>query len=130
MRPHQWAKNLLVFVPALAAHQTSGFFAALLAVVCFSLTTSAAYLVHDLADFAADRAHPRKQRRPFAAGRIPVGHGLAMAAGLLVTALGIALSLLPIGFSALLTLYPATTFAYSLWPKRSTLVEILALAGL
>lgn len=130
MRPHQWAKNLLVFVPALAAHQTSGFFAAFLAFVCFSLTASAVYLVNDLADLAADRAHPRKHRRPFAAGLIPVGHGLAMAAGLLVTALGIALSLLPVGFTALLSLYLATTFAYSLWLKRSTLVDILALAGL
>jgi 4-hydroxybenzoate polyprenyltransferase len=130
MRPHQWAKNLLVFVPALAAHQTSGLFGALIAFVSFSLTASAVYLINDLSDLSADRAHPRKHRRPFAAGLIPVGDGIAMAAGLLVTALGIALAFLPIGFTALLALYLATTFAYSLWLKRTTLVDILALSGL
>ncbi len=130
MRPHQWAKNLLVFIPALAAHQTSSLWAALLAFVAFSLTASAVYIINDLVDLSADRAHPRKRRRPFAAGLVPVAEGLAIAVGLLLAALTLSLSLAPLAFTGVLALYLITTFAYSIWLKRKSVVDIISLAGL
>jgi hypothetical protein len=65
MRPYQWLKNVLVFTPLAAAHRVADgalLIDAVLAFVAFSLTASALYLVNDLKDAAADRAHPRNQR--------------------------------------------------------------------
>lgn len=64
LRPHQWLKNTLVFLPMLATHQLDGptFLLSALAFICFSLVTSSVYVVNDLLDLAADRAHPRKRK--------------------------------------------------------------------
>lgn len=75
MRPHQWVKNLLVFVPLVTAHAVGdrhGWAEALLAFAAFSLVASGIYLVNDLCDLAADRQHAKKCRRPFASGALPL----------------------------------------------------------
>ncbi|MEL6690421.1 MAG: UbiA family prenyltransferase [Pseudomonadota bacterium] len=131
MRPHQWLKNLLVFLPMLAAHQFDGgtILAALLAFISFSLVASSVYVLNDLLDLAADRAHPRKRLRPFAAGTIPIAHGTFMAAGLL--GLGALIALLVGGnFLLLMVAYYMMTTAYSLALKRRLVIDICVLAGL
>ncbi|MEE4120237.1 MAG: UbiA family prenyltransferase [Paracoccaceae bacterium] len=130
MRPHQWSKNLLIFLPLLAAHDVAGIGAALAAFVAFSLTASSVYVLNDIADLAADRAHPRKRHRPFAAGEVGVGAGLAIAAALLALAASVALAFTPPVFSLVLVLYYAVTFAYSFWLKRKLVIDVITLAGL
>ena len=130
MRPHQWAKNLLVFVPALAAHQPGAFWPAVLALVCFSLVASGVYLVNDLVDLPADRAHPRKRLRPFASGALAVSGGVLAAGVLFLAGVALALALLPPAFSGVLLLYVVATFAYSFWLKRKMMVDVIGLAGL
>ncbi len=130
MRPHQWLKNLLVFLPLLAAHEPGAFGAALLAFVVFSMTASSVYLINDLLDLAADRAHPRKRLRPFAAGTIPIARGAALAPALAGTALLLALLFLPSRFLAVLALYYVSTFAYSLVLKRQLIVDVWMLGAL
>ncbi len=131
LRPHQWLKNVLVFLPMLAAHRFDGqtLLLSLLAFVSFSLVASSVYVLNDLLDLAADRAHPRKKARPFAAGRIPIAHGTWMVAGLLVTG-----GLLAIGIGAEFLLamagYFLLTAAYSLHLKRRIVIDICVLAGL
>ncbi len=131
MRPHQWLKNLLVFVPMLAAHDLSGttILATLLAFLAFSLVASSVYLLNDLLDLAADRAHPRKRLRPFASGEVPLIRGTLWAPGLLAAGVLIAAS---VGWLFLLTmvLYYVTTLAYSFGIKRRAVIDICALAGL
>jgi 4-hydroxybenzoate polyprenyltransferase len=131
LRPHQWVKNLLVFVPMLAAHQldVATFFQSLLAFAAFSLVASSVYVVNDLLDLSADRAHPRKRLRPFASGAIPLSQGTGMAGGLLLVGLLLAL---PLGgsFLAVMGLYCVATTAYSLHLKRRVLVDIALLAAL
>lgn len=131
LRPHQWLKNVLVFLPMLAAHQLDMVttMQALLAFVSFSLIASSVYVVNDLLDLGADRAHPRKSSRSFAAGAIPIEHGSWMAAGLFALGLGAAL---PLGaaFLAVVLLYYAMTTAYSLHFKRLIVMDICFLAGL
>ena len=80
LRPHQWLKNVLVFVPLVAAQSFTGLHIlnTILAFVAFSLVSSSGYLLNDLMDLRADRAHPRKCKRPLAAGRVPIAHGTAM----------------------------------------------------
>lgn len=131
VRPHQWAKNILVFLPMIAGHDfgRDAIVGALLAFVCFSAAASSAYIVNDLLDLAGDRAHPTKRRRPFAAGDLPVGHGLALSALLLGLAIGLAL-LLPWRFGAVLAGYVVATLAYSLVLKRKPLIDVIALGGL
>jgi 4-hydroxybenzoate polyprenyltransferase len=80
MRPYQWVKNLLCFVPAVAAGDFSapGWLRALAIAAAFSLVASGIYILNDISDLAADRAHPRKSRRPFANGSAPIAAGLAL----------------------------------------------------
>ena len=78
LRIHQYAKNVLIFVPLLTAHAYAPHYIleALFAFVSFSLCASSVYLLNDLIDLRADRQHPTKQRRPFACGAIPLVHGV------------------------------------------------------
>lgn len=133
MRLHQWAKNLLVFLPLLAAHvadQPSRVLAGVLAFICFSLCASSVYLLNDLLDLADDRHHKSKRRRPFAAGQLPLLAGMALTPLLLAAAFGLALWLLPWKFSAVLLAYYVLTLAYSLYLKRVMAVDAITLAAL
>lgn len=131
LRPHQWLKNALVFLPMLAAHQLDSqtFLLSLLAFACFSLVASSVYVLNDLLDLAADRAHPRKRLRPFASGSIPIAHGTWMAAGLLILGGVLAISISPSFLLAMVAYYLLTT-AYSLHLKRRIVIDICVLAGL
>lgn len=131
MRPHQWLKNLLVFIPALAAHRFDmpTILASLQAFVAFCLVASASYIVNDLLDLSADRRHQTKQKRPFASGDASIGMGLILAAAALLSGLGMAAAL-KLEFFALAGLYFILTLAYSLWLKRVAIVDICVLSGL
>ena len=101
IRPHQWAKNVLLLVPLLLSHNLGLRLVAqvALAFMCFSLTASATYLVNDLLDIEADRRHPKKRARPFAAGDLSAATGITLAGSFLTLALGCCW-FLPIGFSS------------------------------
>lgn len=131
LRPHQWLKNMLVFLPMLAAHQFTvlTFLQSLLAFIAFSLIASSVYVVNDLLDLSADRAHPRKRARPFAAGDIPIAHGTLMAAVPLLTGMLIALGL-GANFLLVMITYFLLTSGYSLVFKRRSIIDICVLAGL
>ncbi|MEQ9673700.1 MAG: UbiA family prenyltransferase, partial [Roseovarius indicus] len=131
LRPHQWLKNVLVFVPLFAAQSFTGMHVihAILAFIAFSLVSSSGYVLNDLMDLRADRAHPRKCKRPLAAGRVPIAHGtmmvpLLLLAGLLVAMLG-GPALLGVIFG-----YFVLTTIYSTWLKQRAVADIGTLAGL
>lgn len=131
LRPHQWLKNVLVFLPMIAAHNfASGILAhSLMAFVSFCLIASSVYVVNDLLDLKADRAHPRKRNRPFASGSIPVSHGLWMASGLLFGGFLIA-AVTGWAFFGVMLIYFGITTAYSVSLKRKLIVDVCTLAGL
>lgn len=131
LRVHQWAKNILIFLPMLLGHRfnTSDLFKTFLAFLCFSFAASGTYVINDLFDMEADRRHPRKRLRPFAAGDLSVGTG----AGIVVVFLGLGLGgafFLPTAAFAWMLVYLATTLAYSFYLKRVALVDVLVLSGL
>jgi 4-hydroxybenzoate polyprenyltransferase/phosphoserine phosphatase len=131
MRLHQWAKNLLMFLPLLLAHSihVKNLMDGLLAFGCFSLTASATYIVNDLLDIEADRSHPRKRLRPIPSGNLSAAAGLGVVAAFLL--LGFAgARLLPPRFLVWLCVYLVSTLAYSLYFKRVALVDVLVLSGL
>ena len=131
IRVHQWAKNILIFAPLLLSHDLSleGIRSAILGFLCFSLLASATYIVNDLLDIEADRRHPRKQRRPFAAGDLSAVAGLILVMALGGLGLGGAW-LLPIPFVGWMLVYLTSTLAYSYYLKRVPLVDVLVLSGL
>jgi 4-hydroxybenzoate polyprenyltransferase len=132
LRPHQWAKNVLLLVPLFAAHQlgdVNGLARAILAFAAFCMAASSVYVLNDMLDLEADRAHARKSKRPFAAGDLPLGVGLILAPALMAGAAGIA-AFLPERFSMVLLAYYALTVAYSFVLKRLLLIDAVALAGL
>ena len=89
IRIYQWIKNLLIFVPMIAAHNISikTFTDGLLAFICFSLIASSIYIVNDLLDLEYDRLHPYKKFRSFASGDISIKNGLAILFILLISGL-------------------------------------------
>lgn len=131
LRPHQWLKNTLVFVPMLTAHQFTAANArqSLLAFAALCFLASSAYVLNDLLDLNSDRAHPRKRHRPFASGALSVTQGVLIAALLLIPGFLIALSL---GKSCAFILfgYFLATAVYSLYLKKKLIIDICTLAGL
>lgn len=131
VRLHQWTKNVLMFVPVLLAHDLSfpKVSSAVLAFVSLSLFASAAYVVNDLLDIEADRQHPRKRYRPFAAGDLSPLTGLAIVAVFFALSL-LAAHFLPLAFLGWLLGYLCISLLYTFWLKRVVLVDVIVLAGL
>ncbi len=132
LRPHQWTKNVLLLIPLCAAHQAGDLGAlsnTLLGIVAFSLCASSVYVLNDMMDLEADRAHARKSKRPFAAGELALASGFALVPILLAGAVLVA-TFLPERFQLVLGVYYVLTAAYSFALKRILLVDAVALAGL
>jgi 4-hydroxybenzoate polyprenyltransferase/phosphoserine phosphatase len=133
MRPHQWIKNLLVFVPLIAAHQVTELpllGQVVAAFVAFCLCASAVYVLNDLLDIQNDRRHPRKRYRPFAAAALPVPIGFVMVALLLTLSFAVAWMTQPPLFLAMLCGYLALTTAYSFVLKTAPVLDVVVLASL
>ncbi len=130
LRPHQWAKNMLIFIPALAGHAIADIGTltnTLIGLISFCLCASSVYVANDLSDLEADRSHAKKRYRPFASGALPIGHGLIMAPLLLAAGFLFA-AFLPGWFFVILCGYLFTTVAYTLDIKRRVIVDVLVLA--
>jgi 4-hydroxybenzoate polyprenyltransferase len=133
MRPHQWVKNLLLFVPLITSHrlfELTLLTQVMASFVAFSLCASAVYIVNDLLDMQSDRLHPRKRRRPFAAGELAVPVGVGVAPVLFIAAFAVAAFALPPAFVGILGVYFLTTTAYSSFLKRQPILDVMVLAGL
>ncbi|WP_119421721.1 UbiA family prenyltransferase [Desertibaculum subflavum] len=129
-RPHQWMKNLLVFVPIVTAGavgQLEDWLLAIAAFMAFSLIASGIYLLNDLSDLPADRAHPRKSRRPLASGALDIRLALLAAPVLLAVGGWVAWST---GILWVLAVYVVTSTGYSMRLKEFPLVDMFALATL
>ena len=146
IRLHQWAKNILIFLPLLLAHRwnLSLIGGTLVAFLSFGLCASATYIINDLLDIEADRKHIKKRRRPFASGDLSAIKGVIVVG--LFLALSFTLAYLlphlitwidpsqtlqsPLGFLTWLAVYGVTTSAYSFSLKRMVLVDVIVLSGL
>jgi hypothetical protein len=130
MRPHQWVKNVLAFVPILAAHsltEVAAWIGGLIMFFSFCCTASSIYLINDLLDIPADRAHARKRLRPFARGTLPVPTGALAAVVLLVVGLAAARTG---GVAWIVVIYAAMSVGYSFILKQLPLVDVFMLGAL
>ena len=132
LRLNQWIKNLLLFVPLLAAHQLGSIQSLatlVIAFISFSLCASSVYITNDLLDLESDRGHPRKKHRPFASARLPIALGVAIVPLLIGVSIVLG-TIVGSEFLVVLLLYLLLTVAYSLVLKRVVLVDCLTLATL
>lgn len=130
MRPHQWVKNLFVLTPILFAQElfhAPSVLRALGGFIAFCLAASAVYLLNDLTDLDADRAHPVKRARPIASGRVPPVVVRRTAVILVLSALGGGWLVDPI-FAAITFGYLVQNVVYSQWLKRLPYVDVLSIA--
>lgn len=130
LRIHQWLKNLLLFIPLLAAHRltdSEAWFSIFFAFVAFSICASSVYITNDLLDLESDRKHPRKCKRPFASGMVPVWKG-AIAAPLLFSLSLIVGIYVGDAFSLWLMIYFLITSVYSIKLKQLVIVDCMTLA--
>jgi 4-hydroxybenzoate polyprenyltransferase len=130
LRPYQWLKNLLVFVPIAAAHRLGDselLMDAARAFVAFCLCASAVYLINDLKDAPADRLHPHNKDRAIASGRLPTACAVMLVPFLLAGSIAAAW---PLGiFVVVLGLYFVLMVAYTLWLKAIVLLDAFVLAA-
>ena len=132
MRPHQWLKNTLLFVPLVLSHQLNQpelLFASVIDFVCFCLCASSVYILNDMLDLDSDRVHQTKCKRPFASGELPLAAGIAVAPTLLLGAFLVSL-FLPSYFRFVLLSYWLLTCLYSFALKRVFLLDVVTLAVL
>ncbi len=132
LRPHQWFKNIIIFVPLLTSHTLNDLSLvkrSLVAFVAFSLCASSVYILNDLLDLESDRQHHSKRNRPFASGNLALPVGMVLAPLLLGSSAGVGF-MLGLRFMAVLGIYFAMTLAYSFRIKQMVLLDVFFLAGL
>ena len=127
----QWIKNLFVFVPLLFSQnflKSNLFLITLFAFIVFSLTSSLVYIINDIVDVEADRAHPQKKSRPLASGKISIGSARISA---LVFAILIIVSLffLNYHFALVAAAYLILNIFYSFVLKHVVLLDIFSIAA-
>jgi len=132
LRPRQWTKNVLVFAAPAAAgvlHTWDGAWRTLVAFAAFCAAASAGYIVNDLVDLEADRAHPTKRHRPIAAGVVAVGTARLAAVVLFLAALVVASLAGQVGLVAAVAVYSVVVLLYSFELKRIAVVDLVAVAA-
>lgn len=133
LRLHQWAKNFLVFIPAIMAHrimEPAIVWSLILAFLSLSLSASSVYLLNDLLDLKDDRQHSRKKYRPLASGTFSIKKAFCLIPTFLIISYSIALSLLPLPFAIFLFIYLLLTSLYSFILKKKIIIDIILLATL
>lgn len=130
LRPQQWYKNLLIFLPLIFVGKMFDYYALLRIVYGFFVLcgiSSVNYIINDIIDRKADKQHPEKKNRPIASGAISVPVALVLAAVLLALALLYAYAGGMQFFGTVMFLFLFTQF-YSLVLKEKLFLDILGIA--
>lgn len=131
MRPHQWLKNSFVFTGLFFGHVWHDeylVYRVVMAVVAFSLMSSAIYVVNDMADSERDRLHPVKRLRPLAAQQIGMATAGLFALALALCAAGLAGSVSP-AVLAIVAAYAVLNLAYSVYLKHIVILDVFIIAA-
>ena len=133
LRLHQWAKNFLIFVPAIMAHRITEpaiIINLALAFLSLSLSASSIYLLNDLLDLEADRQHSMKRSRPLASGTISIRAAVLTIPLFLIVSYWLALAWLPLPFFFALFIFLILTSLYSFYLKQKIIIDVVLLAAL
>lgn len=137
LRVEQWVKNLFVFIPLFFSgkiFETTQLFETIFSFIIFSFTASSIYIINDYSDIESDRVHPEKCRRPLASGEISVGRAKLVLVGLVISTIGLIISLSDIfgynvlKFGAVISSYFVMNLAYTFRLKHIAIVDISIIA--
>ena len=131
MRLRQWTKNGFVFFALIfdkQLFQIEAFTKTLGGFFLFCLTSSAVYLLNDIADVEADRQHPEKKNRPIASGKLPLNVAWSAAVVLVVIALTAAYFLTP-ALTIILAVYLSINVLYSRWLKHVPILDVMIVSA-
>lgn len=131
-RIHQWAKNILLFVPIFLSHrisETDSWIKLLVSFIAFGFIASGVYILNDLSDLENDRKNKQKKYRPIAQGDIPAHFAALLTVFLFVVGIGLA-HMVGGNFAQTIFVYLALTTIYSLWLKKALVLDVLLLASL
>ena len=131
IRPQQWAKNVLIFLPAFfggAIFIDNNLYKLLLGFVAFSLVASSIYILNDYKDIEADKIHPKKKTRPLASGKVQPGIALGLMVLLIASGLFLAFTV-NIKFFYLLAFYLVVNIGYCFGLKNIALLDIFIVAS-
>lgn len=137
LRVEQWVKNLFVFIPLFFSgkiFETTQLFETIFSFIIFSFTASSIYVINDYSDIESDRVHPEKCRRPLASGEISVGRAKFVLVGLVISTIGLIISLSDVfgynvlKFGAVISSYFVMNLAYTFRLKHIAIVDISIIA--
>ena len=137
LRVEQWVKNLFVFIPLFFSgkiFETTQLFKTIFSFIIFSFTASSIYIINDYSDIESDRVHPEKCRRPLASGEISVGRAKLVLVGLVISTIGLIISLSDVfgynvlKFGAVISSYFVMNLAYTFRLKHIAIVDISIIA--
>ena len=134
LRPQQWLKNGFIFIPLFFDHKLTDWYclcSAILAFFAYSFAASAIYCLNDLIDVEADRKHPKKCKRPIAAGAISKAQALLLVALCLGISFAIASLLEDYAqwkVMVILDVYIIMNIAYCLKLKQMAIVDVFIIA--
>lgn len=130
MRPHQWYKNLVIFVGIIFSYNLFSLEMwqhSLFAFITFCLISGSVYIINDIRDVEKDRLHPTKRFRPIASGT------LSSRMALFVSILLLSISLLasffvnrPLCYIGLLYLF--INLLYTFYLKYFALFDVMTVA--
>ena len=131
MRPRQWAKNVFIFAAIVFDEQLTQREPLLRTIAGFILLcmiSSAVYILNDIADVEADRQHPKKRKRPIAAGELSVPTARVIGIGLAVFSLAASFQL-ERDFGWIVALYFVLNLLYSFWLKHTPIIDVMIIAA-
>ncbi|HYF75140.1 MAG TPA: UbiA family prenyltransferase, partial [Candidatus Nitrosocosmicus sp.] len=130
LRPKQWIKNLFLFAALLFSRNIDKppyIIAAVYAFLCFCITSSTVYIFNDMLDIEKDRNHPRKMKRPLAAGIISKDEALAVMAVMLPASLVLSFGLNS-SFGMIVLIYLLNNLLYTLYVKHLVILDVMSIA--
>jgi len=130
MRPHQYVKNLFIFLPlffALKITDTSLLFNAVIAFIAFSLTASAIYTLNDYLDIEEDKQHPKKKYRPLASGAVSKFQAISIMSVLFVAGSTL-MTILSLKAAGILAAYVIMNIAYTFYLKHIAILDVVIIA--
>lgn len=132
LRVKHYVKNILICVPLFFAKDLFNWqqlLQAVLGIICFSLISSAVYILNDIQDVEKDRNHPKKRNRPIASGRISESRASFYLMICMIVAIILSIVLRNIGAFVVLAAYFSLNVAYSMGLKNKPIIDVVILAS-
>lgn len=130
MRPMQWYKNILIFLPLFFSGlllEPFPFILTIAGLLILCLLSSANYIINDIIDIKKDKKSPEKKHRPIAAGRINPLFASFFALLLAVVSLSMAF-LLSAEFFYILLIFFLLTQSYSFFLKEEAIIDVILIS--